>query len=268
MDCKNCQNNLTETSKYCNACGAKVVKERITVKRLLSDVSQNIFGWDNTYFFTIKALVLTPGHLLREYFDGTRKKYVNPFAFLTIGMAINLFSFNAFDTEFLSLMENTNRAQIEWFAKTLGGPYASAEFQEKQLELSIDNSRFMLKYFNLLVVLLMPLYTFLAFLVYRKPYNYGEHLIVNSYVQGLSFLSTTVVFFVAILVHPAFYILTFLLLIFYYTYIYGKLYGLSKGQSVLKIIIFLGVLAGVFFSIFIVAVLITIAVVYILNRLG
>lgn len=242
MICKNCKNPISETSKFCNSCGAKVVTNRITVKNLLSDVSHNIFGWDNKFFFTIKSLVLKPGVLLREYFEGTRKKYVNPFTFLAIGMAVNLFVFNAFDEEFFLVMGDFNQAQLDWYGETLGGPFADPEFKEQQLEDSTHSTRIILKYFNLFVILLMPLYTFLAFLVYRKPYNYGEHLIVNSYIQGFSFLTTTIVFFISLLLHPAFYLLIYPLLILYYTYVYGRLYKLTIGESILKFIIFLVIL--------------------------
>jgi len=244
MICKNCQTSISEASKFCDTCGAKVITERLSVKNLWSDVTQNVFGWDNKFFSTIKSLVLKPGTLLREYFDGTRKKYVNPFTFLAIGMAINLFAFNTFDEEFLSVMGDFNEAQLDWFAETLGGPFADPEFKSEQLEGSANATKTMLKYFNLMAIVFMPFYTLLAFLVYRKPYNYGEHLVVNCYIQGFSFLSTTLIFFVSIWLHPAFYILVYPLLILYYTYVYGKLYKLSIGQSILKIIVFLAILFG------------------------
>lgn len=249
MICKNCKNDIAETSGFCNACGAKVITNRITVKGLISDVVQNVFGWDNKFFFTVKTIVSKPGVLLREYFEGTRKKYVNPFTFLAIGMAISLFAFTAFDEEFLSVMGEFNKAQLDWFAESFGGPFADPVFQAEQLQQSSNTSRIMLKYFNLLVIVLMPFYTFLAFLVYGKPFNYGEHLVVNCYIQGFSFLTTTFVFFVSILFHPAFYIIIYPLLVFYYTYVYGKLYKLSVGQSILKIIIFLAILFGVIIAV-------------------
>ena len=242
MICKNCKTNITEVSSFCNSCGAKVITERISVKNLLSDVTQNIFGWDNRFFYTIKILVSKPGILLREYFNGTRNKYVNPFTFLAIGTAVSLFAFSTFDEQFLSVTDKFNNAQLEWFSENLGGQFADPDFKAQQLEQSSNTSRIMLKYFNLLVIVLLPFYTFLAFLVYRRPYNYGEHLIVNSYIQGFSFLTTTIVFFISILVHPLLYLIIYPLLILYYIYVYGKLYKLSIGQSILKFIVFLAIL--------------------------
>jgi len=266
MICKNCTEPIKETSKFCYNCGAKVISNRITVKRLISDVSQNIFGWDNKFFITLKILVVKPGVLLREYFDGTRKKHVNPFTFLAIGMAINLFVINTFDEEFISVMGDFNKAQLDWFSEILGGPFADPTFQEEQLKQSSTTTRTMLKYFNILVIVLMPLYTFLAFLIYRKPFNYGEHLVVNCYIQGFSFLTTTIVFLISLWLHPVFYLLIYPLLILYYTYVYGKLYKLSVGQSILKIIIFLGVLVGVIIILAIILFLIGFAFVFIKSK--
>lgn len=266
MNCKNCKCVIKETSKFCNSCGAKVVTERISIKNLWTDVSQNIFGWDNKFFFTIKSLVLKPGILLREYFDGTRKKYVNPFTFLAIGMAINLFVFNAYDEEFLSVMSDFNKIQIDWMADTLGGPYAEPDFQSQQMDQSDHVSKIMLKYFNLFVIALMPCYTLLAFLVYRKPFNYGEHLVVNCYIQGFSFLTTTLVFFISLCFYPGLYLLIYPLLILYYTYVYGRLYKLSIGQSILKIIIFLALLFAAFIILVILSLIIGFAYSFLMSK--
>lgn len=245
MSCKNCSSALVHQSFYCNQCGAKIVSERITIKRIIEDAFQNYIGWDNKYFVTIKYLILRPGVLLREYYNGTRKKFLNPFAFLTICMAINLFVFNSFDKEYISVMNDFNESQINWYAETLGGPFADPEFKAEQLTKSTESSKFMLKYFNIMAILLLPIYTLIAFLVYRKPYNYAEHIVANCYIQGLSFLTTSLIFFIAIWVHPSLFLLIYPLLIFYYTYVYGRLYKLTIGQSILKVILFLLITVGV-----------------------
>ncbi|MEP2237520.1 MAG: DUF3667 domain-containing protein, partial [Maribacter sp.] len=153
MSCKNCSSTLVYNSLFCNQCGAKIVSERITIKRILEDASKNYIGWDNKYLVTIKYLILRPGALLREYYNGTRKKFLNPFAFLTIGMAISLFVFNSFDEEYISVMNDFNESQINWYAETLGGPFEDPEFKAEQLAKSAQNTKFTLKYFNLLAIL-------------------------------------------------------------------------------------------------------------------
>lgn len=262
MSCKNCSSALVHQSLYCSQCGAKVISERITIKRILEDAFQNYVGWDNKYLVTIKYLILKPGVLLREYYKGTRKKFLNPFAFLTIGMAINLFAFTSFDEEFISVMNDFNKSQFDLFADLLGGPFANPDFQAEQLAQSRKSSKFMLKYFNLITILFLPIYTLFAFLTYRKPYNYAEHIVANCYIQGFSFLTTTFIFFIAIWIHPSLYLLIYPLLILYYTYVYGKLYKLTIGQSILKIIIFLAIIIGCVLALGIISVIVGIAMAF------
>lgn len=244
LECKNCKQPLHSKDKFCSNCAAKIVSDRITFKNLMSDLFKNTLGWDNKYLYTIKCLLTKPGAVLSEYINGTRKRYVHPFTFLAIGMTIAIFIFNSFDEEYISSNQEFQKSQLEWMADNIGGPYKSTEFQKEQIENSEKMVKFQLKYFNVLVVLLLPIYSFIAFLVYRKPYNYGEHIVVNSYVQGLSFLSLSILFLVSLVIHPLIYAANVIFLMVYYIYGYGKLYKLSLGQSILKVFLFFTILIG------------------------
>jgi len=268
MKCKNCHAELTESSKFCNVCGAKVVKQRITAKGLISDVAENVLGWDNKYFFTIKTLLSKPGVLLREYLEGTRKKYVNPFTFLVIGMTLAIFTFNFFDEQFIEANKGAQKAQMEWMAEKFGGINNSEEFQAEQLETSEKQIRFLLKYFNIFIVLLLPIYSFLAFIVYRKPYNYGEHIVINSFIQGLSFISISILFLISLVTHPLLYGLNSLLLLIFYAYAYGKLYKLSVGQSIKKVFIFIAIVMGIATVIIIISAVIVAVSIYKMGKSG
>ena len=90
MTCKNCKSSLNHEQLFCGNCAAKVVTERITIKKLLSDLASNVFGWDNKFFFTVRMLILKPEILFKEYIDGTRKKYMNPLSLLTLTAALAL----------------------------------------------------------------------------------------------------------------------------------------------------------------------------------
>lgn len=227
-----------------------MVLKRITIKNLVSDFFHNNLGWDNRFFRTIKNLILRPGVLLREFLTGTRKKYVAPFAFLAITLTINLFFFNTFDDDFVRVNQAPMETQIDAMTKQMeqqmGDDFDATKFKEKQLEQSEKTTKILLKYFNLFTILVLPLYAFFAFIIYRKPYNYGEHLVVTSYVQGFSFLTGTVLFLVSIITIPLIYTLTLPLLVIYYTYVYGKLYKLSIGKSILKAVTFMGLVILIF----------------------
>jgi hypothetical protein len=237
---------LNHEQLFCGNCAAKVVTERITIKKLLSDLASNVFGWDNKFFFTVRMLILKPEILFKEYIDGTRKKYMNPLSLLTLTAALAIFVFNFFAEDYLALNIETNKQSIEMISsmmeKQLGEEFDAATYKKEQMERITDLSSFMLKYFNLIVLLLLPLYTFLAFLTYRRPYNYGEHLVINSYIQGLSFLATSLLFTISVFTNPSVYMLAIVLLVIYYTYAYGRLYKLSVAESILSFLKFSGIL--------------------------
>jgi len=264
--CKNCKGILLENQAFCNTCGAKIIRERITVKNLVSDFTNNVFGWDNKFFVTVKTLVTKPQILFKEYINGTRKKYMNPFTFLALGTALALFIFNFFAEDYMALNVDSNKQSVEVIAsmmeKQMGEDFDAVTYKKEQLEMITNVSSFMLKYFNLLVILFLPCYTFLAFLTYRKPYNYGEHLVINSYIQGLSFLVTSIIFTISVFTNPSVYMLTIGLLILYYTYAYGKLHQLTFAESILKLFKFFVILIASFFIIMILSFILGIAIAF------
>lgn len=264
MNCKNCKTDIAENSRFCTDCGAKVITDRITVRRLLSDVSENIFGWDNKFFMTIRNMIVSPQSLLKEYITGTRKKYMNPFTFLALGSAISLFIFNFYSEEYLAINIESNKQTTEMMSNVLskqyGDKFDAEKFKRDQLEYITNYSKFMLKYFNLLVLLLMPLYTLLAKLVFGKPYNYAEHLVINSYIQGVTFWFTAILFVISIYVSPSLIILAVLISMFFYLFAYGKLYNLTAAEAILKFFKFIALLIGAALIFFILTILITIAI--------
>ncbi len=112
MSCKNCSSTLLNHSLFCNQCGAKIVNDRLTIKGLATDLSNNLLGWDNKFFFTIKNLLLRPHVVFREYLGGTRKRYMNPFTILGLTTAIAIFLFNFFAEQYLALNIESNMQSI------------------------------------------------------------------------------------------------------------------------------------------------------------
>jgi len=247
MNCKNCKSELNPKDNFCKECGAKIIKERITVKGLFSNLLDAL-GWDSNFFVTLRYLIHKPQIVINGYINGTRKKYTNPFTFFAIGIALSLFVFNQYSEQFVKLSAETNTKQSETTANFLseifGTPKNTIEFDyEKQYENQKIVTEKTLKYFNLISFLLLPFYAFIAFLVFRKPYNYGEHLVINTYIQGILLFLSIVLFIFSLLTKinvfsSGIYILPFL----YYPYVYKRLNKYTIGQTLLKILKFLGIL--------------------------
>ncbi len=239
MNCKNCQNQIKETQKFCSNCGAKIVINRISTRNIFKNFINDFFSLDNKYLVTIKTLILQPKLILKEYLEGTRKKYVAPFAFLAIGTALAMLVFNEFSDNYIEISNVVNEKQFD----LIEGQFETTEKQRiESSELAIKIQNYNLKYFNIFTLLIIPFYALIAFLVYRKPYNYGEHLIITCYAQGLLFLSTILFFILGIVINPTIYYLSIPIAIIYYLYAYGRLYDLTFGKILIKLLKFLGIM--------------------------
>ncbi len=196
-------------------------------------------------------MIVRPQVVLGGYVEGVRKRYVNPFTFFVIGMTISLVLFNQFDKQYLELAMLPAMAQIEEDIEEAGGLEAyeaklretknpMGQSKEEIIAFNENVQKQVVKYYNLLALILMPLYALLAWLVFRKPLNYAEHLIVGLYIQGVTFWGTTITFTIAVLTKATevFY-LSIVSTIIYYLYAYTRLYELSPGKIVLSLLKFL-----------------------------
>lgn len=258
MNCKNCKSKITEDNNFCNNCGAKVIKGRITLKSLFSHLL-NALGWDNNFFVTLRFLLCKPQVIIKEYINGTRKKYTNPFTFFAISLAISLFVFNQYSEQYIQMSTMADLQQSEQSENVLI-PKNSKGFKflgyKNQGEYMKANAKFQLKYHNLISFLFLPIFTLIAFFVFKKPYNYGEHLVINTYLLSITTFFGVLAFIFGLLtgINILFYsiFITFL----YYSYAYKKVYELSFGQLILKILKFIGVLLLVIIVFGIISILI------------
>lgn len=91
ITCKNCGQPVE--GKYCSHCRQDVHTARLTWKEIAQQVRHATVDVDKGFFFTIREMFLRPGETLRNYLEGKRVNYSNPFFFvlLTAGFASLLF---------------------------------------------------------------------------------------------------------------------------------------------------------------------------------
>ncbi|WP_299835879.1 DUF3667 domain-containing protein [uncultured Tenacibaculum sp.] len=273
MKCKNCNETIENDALFCDHCGAKVLKDRITFRFLLKQLFAS-FGWDSYFIVTIKKMFTEPHIVLREYISGIRRRYLNPFTYLAISAALSLIVFNLFAQDFIEIQNSINSVEIETLKKIANQDLSelkdvSAEQLKKMkvekmtadIRLKVQDKimTLFLKYFNLVTFLLIPIYALVSSFTYRKPYNFGEHIVINSYLVGTSMYVSIVMFFLALLVHPGFYFSNIVVFTIYYLYVLNKLHGLNFKQGIIRFFRFLLVLtifAIIFFFIVVVLSLI------------
>ena len=253
MNCKNCDFQLNSEDKYCNECGAKVVNERISIKSLLSGLLVS-FGWDNRFFVTFRDLIVRPQVVFGKYLNGTRKKYTNPFTFFAIGTALSVFVLNLYSEELIQLSANTNLKSSETTVSTYSEDGNSSKISKKQADFmkeqeasKIKSIEFIYKYYYYLSFLLLPFFALVALFVFGKPDNYGEHLVINAYIQGLLFFFGLPIFFLSLLIEYDVYTGgSFLLTVIWYLYAYKKYRNYTLGKTLKKLLKFLGIFLFLF----------------------
>ncbi|WP_299711252.1 DUF3667 domain-containing protein [uncultured Tenacibaculum sp.] len=253
MNCKNCNEVIEDDALFCDHCGAKVLKNRITFRFLLKELFISL-GWDSYFIVTIKMMFTKPDKVLREYINGIRKRYLNPFTYIAISAALSLIVFNVFSKDFTKLQNTINNTEVAALKKLVDQdltklkdvtPEQLKVLQKQQvaakIRLDVQDKimKLFLKYFNIFMFLLVPFYALISNWTYRKPYNYGEHIVMNSYLVGTSMYFTIILFFLAIIIHPAFYFSNIFIFTAYYLYTFSKLHEYNLKQSLLSLLRFI-----------------------------
>lgn len=249
MNCKNCHSTYEMSIQFCSNCGAKVVHERLSLKNLWKNFATDFFGWDNKYLKTLWHLITKPKQILDGYISGVRKRYMSPFAFLAIGTAIAILAFNIFQDEYLDSTRMLAESQAEMIVANASSDLDVEALETMRQEVIDDQlaaNKSMLNYFNIYTFLMLPLYALMSFLVFGKPHNYGEHLVINSYLQGVIFIFGVIFFLLSLMTNPMIYFISMLASILYYQYAYSKLNEYSAKRSILKLLKFFGLIIAVF----------------------
>ena len=86
-ECFNCGHPFTGHEKFCPECGQANKDKRITFKNFIHEVFNGFISWDSKFWTTFIPLLIKPGKVSRDYIDGKRVRYANPFRFyLTISV--------------------------------------------------------------------------------------------------------------------------------------------------------------------------------------
>ena len=246
MVCKNCDTVLNEETKFCNNCGAKIIRNRLTIKSLFENFSEQFLNYDNKFLQTFISLFTKPDDVIGGYINGTRKKYVNVISYFAIAITISgiqIYILSNFFPELYNISSLT---------------------LEGQEEMANNNLHFIKEYQSIIMMLYAPIYALMSRLVFlkNKTYNYAEHLVIFMYVLA----QITIIGSIITLINALFGITLgasgMALLLFqliYSAYCLKKLFSLSLKGILLKTLLFLLILLG-FFIIF--------SIIYILVMIG
>jgi len=244
VECKNCHTNLRTDFSYCPDCGAKVIRNRLTVKNLWYDATERFFNIDNTFLITFKHLFTKPDEVIGGYINGVRKKYLNPISYFTIAITLGgLFAYvyseffpNALDFDFLYKSGDSITE-----AEKLG-----QDFQKQW-------NAYLIKYQSLFYMAMLPFLALISRLVFinKKQFNLSEHFVINIYAYSHLSIIINIAYLLTIWNSKIIYYVSMGNMIFqigFFTWVFYKLFNLTIKQTILKLFLFL-ILIGTLFTI-------------------
>lgn len=97
--CLNCNHPLDITDKFCPNCSQKNSQKRLTLKDFIDEFLANFYAYDSKIKNTIFSLFTKPGLAAKEYINGKRLFYANPFRFY-LSVSLIYFIFSGLITQF------------------------------------------------------------------------------------------------------------------------------------------------------------------------
>lgn len=188
-NCLNCNIALIVDQKFCLKCGQATAQHRFTLAHFFHESFHAFTHTDKGIFFLLKELALRPGTVAREYIQGKRKKYFNPFTFFLLLAALFVFSNSFVGTS------SSSRNEIPADINKITNPEVKKN-TIAQYTRAVEIGAFTKKHGNVLAMIAVPFLALFFWLVfYKKSYNYAEHLVANLMFVSFSNLAFTVLVF-------------------------------------------------------------------------
>jgi hypothetical protein len=183
MNCKNCDAVLD--SKFCPGCGQKAETHRLTIGHIVHEFFHLLTHAEMGIFYLVKKLLVRPGFVAKEYVEGKRKKYTNPISFLLVTTAVGAF---------ISFKSGYYQA----LSRPMAGQGNPSPYFTETMEISINHGKI------LGLFLIVPLYSFLSWIFFWRPrYNFAENFVLQSYLIGMLYIVTSLIFIPHFLIFPA-----------------------------------------------------------------
>ena len=106
--CRNCNNTLPGSAKYCPSCGQKNTTGRIYIWTLINDFLSNQFDLNGKLLKSLRDLFI-PGKLSLEYFKGRHKSYIHP---IQLFFVLGVLMFGSITLKYGDNLDNNNGLNV------------------------------------------------------------------------------------------------------------------------------------------------------------
>lgn len=217
MNCANCDASLRSDFSYCPTCGGKVIRQRLTLKNVVEDISFQVFNLDNTLIKTFRHLFSQPQNVINSYIRGIRKKYMNPISYFAIGVTLSGIMFYILRNVYhVSLTQNSFTAK------------------------NTPNMDYVFDYQGIMSYLVMPFYALFTWLLFldKKKLNFTEHVVANAYIFGQVSLVQVLVciplFGLFDIRYDVFNYIFLLIMVGYQFYVFKRIHEIGLMGSILR----------------------------------
>lgn len=112
IKCLNCAHPLDISDKFCPNCSQANTTKKLSFSDFFSEFFASIISYDSKLRKTLSSLVFRPGKISKDYIQGKRLTYTNPFRFL-LSLAFIYFIMISFSSDFsglnrMNMDENNN----------------------------------------------------------------------------------------------------------------------------------------------------------------
>lgn len=161
--CLNCKEKLI--GPYCHQCGQAASTHRFTIKSVFShEFMHSVFHLNQGILYTFHALFTVPGHAVREYLEGKRKKLLNFFTLIVILILSD------------SILKSLTTVHLVDLASS-----------QKEFVGTIEDFR--IHFPKIVVMGFIPIRALISFLLFRKAKkNYAEHIVLNTYLTSVTLI--------------------------------------------------------------------------------
>lgn len=213
INCKNCNTQLDVKSEFCNTCGGKVIRNRLTFKNLFEHLSETFFNYDNKLLRTFIDLFKKPEIVIDGYISGIRKRYVNPISYMGIALTVSGITFFVMKKMQLDM-------DFDVFDQGIND-----SFQSKMKNLTSDYASFMFLSY-------IPIFVISSWLMLQK-HNITERIVTFTYAMAQFGLSVFVPSILIILFAPSYYMnFSFISLLFLALYLSWTMYKMTRYKAV------------------------------------
>ncbi|WP_108801843.1 DUF3667 domain-containing protein [Aquimarina sp. Aq107] len=106
-ECLNCHVPLDVIDRYCHNCGQINTTKKLSFKDFFNEFFASIFSYDSRLRHTVVGLLFRPGMISKDYIEGRRVKYANPFRFY-LSVSIMFFIISGLFIDFDTIITKNN----------------------------------------------------------------------------------------------------------------------------------------------------------------